>query len=158
MTDTIPSVGLKIMYVDDDPADLEIFSAALKDLNTDHTLCTASNCMEVLDCLTNGDTFDIIFMDINMPLMDGKQCLHEIKKKEGFKNIPVIILSGTDRMSEIDEVYSLGAHYHIVKPHAYINLLASLKIIFSLNWKEKQPVPEKDKFLINFSFVRKSDN
>ena len=144
---------IRIVLVDNDEDDQLFFSEALSKIDISYSLKLVSDCMTLLNLIEEGkDCFDIIFLDINMPVMNGKQCLMALKHSDLCKHIPVIIFSISDFEKDIDEVYSLGAHYHIVKPYAGINLVATLKIIFDINWKNPPPVPPKDRFLINFTF------
>ncbi len=67
-------------------------------------------------------------------------------------NIPVLIFSTSEYDKDIDDVYSLGAHLHVVKPYASINFNTTLKIIFDINWREQQPIPPRDKFVIKLNY------
>src|ERR1700761_8135544 len=83
-----------ILLVDDDDNDREFFEDALKTIATDITLKIAGNGVEALDLLCNSTVLpDLIFMDLNMPLRNGYECLGDIKKNERLKNIPVVIFS-----------------------------------------------------------------
>jgi CheY-like chemotaxis protein len=143
---------LAILYVDDDADDREFFAEALEKMDIPYKLHTIGSCMQLIDLLDAGQPVDIIFLDVNMPVKDGKQCLREIKAHETYRNIPVIIFTVSKSERDIDEVYNLGAHYHVIKPYAHINFMASLKIIFEIDWKTTQPIPAKEKFVINYSF------
>jgi CheY-like chemotaxis protein len=143
---------LNILHVDDDTDDRMIFEEALKDLKIPYNLFQVSDCYKLLDCLTEGNKPDLIFLDINMPIMDGKECLKIIKATDLYKDVPVIIFTVSKREKDVDDVYKAGAHYHIVKPYARTNFLASLKIIFALNWKEKQPIPARSDFFIDYTY------
>src|SRR5215212_10113661 len=90
---------LAILYVDDDADDREFFAEALEKLDMPYTLHTIGSCMQLIELLDAGEPVDIIFLDVNMPVKDGKQCLREIKNHEKYKSIPVIIftVSKSDR-------------------------------------------------------------
>ena len=142
---------LNILYVDDDADDRQFFAEAIKETGIAYKLSTAVNAMEALELMKAGNRFDVVFMDINMPLMDGKECLRQIKTNENTRDTTVIMLSVTKSEKETEEVYKSGAHYHIVKPYSLINFINSLKIVFAIDWKKKQPIPEKSRFIINLS-------
>jgi CheY-like chemotaxis protein len=149
----IPNTRLNILLVEDDKDDILFFKEAVEKLEIVNELVIAYNGEEVFSLLCDEKKiFDLIFLDINIPLKDGKQCLKEIKAHEKYKEIPVIMFSGSQAQSDVDEVYELGAHYHVVKPYAHSNYVASLKIVFEKNWKEKQPRPPKEKFVVNLTF------
>jgi hypothetical protein len=64
----------------------------------------------------------------------------------------VIIFSVSENPEDIEASYNQGAHYHVVKPHANINYLASLKMVFDMDWMKPQPKPGRDKFVINYTY------
>jgi CheY-like chemotaxis protein len=70
---------------------------------------------------------DYIFLDVNMPVMDGKHCLIELKKDDRLKDIPVVIYSTTQNESEIEELYAIGAQEYLKKPNSFNDLCYSLK-------------------------------
>ena len=143
---------MTVLYVDDDPDDRFFFEEAIEQLKIPCRLLMADSCMAMKTIIEDAH-IDIIFLDINMPVIDGKQCLKEIKSNEKFKDIPVVAFTVSKSDRDIEEVYQLGAHYHIVKPYAHINFIATLKIIFALDWKKPQPKPAKDKFVINLAYT-----
>lgn len=59
---------------------------------------------------------NFIFLDVNMPRMDGHACLKELKRDEKLKHIPVIMYSTSFSKESITEFYKLGALSHIIKP------------------------------------------
>jgi CheY-like chemotaxis protein len=144
---------IHIIYVDDDAEDHEIFAEALKELGENYQLIPASGCPDLLECLESNKQADIIFMDINMPQITGIECLKLLKDNERYKDIPVIIFSVSKSQADIDTVYELGAHYHMIKPVAHLNLIASLKIILEINWKSRPARPSRDNFIINLAYI-----
>jgi CheY-like chemotaxis protein len=143
---------IRVLYVDDDPDDRMFFAEALGKLKINYKLNTISHCLELIKYLDEGEKFDIIFLDVNMPLMNGKQCLRVLKSNENYRDIPVIIFTVSQNQHDIDEVYEIGAHFYVVKPYAHANFVASLEKIFELDWRKPQAVPDKEKFVINYSF------
>jgi CheY-like chemotaxis protein len=151
---TPPAESLRLLYIDDDPDDRELFAEALSRIDSGAELVVVDSCMEGLRLLNenNGNKFDLIFLDINLPAIDGRECLKLLKADAALKSIAVVMLTNSRSDRDIDLAYSFGAHYHMIKPVAYINLIASLKLIFEINWKIEQPVPSRDKFVINYAF------
>lgn len=120
-----------ILYVDDDVEDKEFFIEALKDIDVSIHCNTASNGREALDFLYGKQEMpSCIFLDINMPLMDGKACLTEIKKEKKYKDIPVIMYSTTSNTNQIKECYKLGAFDFLIKPNTLKKLSEDLTSIF----------------------------
>jgi CheY-like chemotaxis protein len=120
-----------ILGVDDDNDDLEIFREALREVNASFQCITARNGLEALELL-NGKLLilpDYIFLDINMPFMDGRQCLLEIKKQENLKDIPVVMYSTTSHAHEIKDYLQLGAREFVIKPPTFQKLVEALQYV-----------------------------
>ena len=81
--------------VDDDSDDQELFMEAVNEVDDSIKCVSASDCEEALELLKNRRMYlpDIIFLDLNMPRLNGKQCLAELKKQSHLRGIPVIIYS-----------------------------------------------------------------
>jgi len=144
--------GLNILLVEDDSDDILFFREALQKLEIRNEVSVARDCEELFSHFENDSSFDVIFLDINLPLMDGKQCLKQIKTSEKYKDVPIIMFTGSSQPGDVEETYEYGAHYHVVKPYAHSNYVASLEIVFSRNWKEKQPRPSKENYVVNLTF------
>jgi CheY-like chemotaxis protein len=70
---------------------------------------------------------DVIFLDLNMPVMNGQQFLTEIKKRTELKSIPIIVFTTSSNHDTIARMKALGAHDFITKPERYDQLLAILE-------------------------------
>jgi len=143
---------LNILIVEDDSDDFLFFKEAVEKLEVVNELSVATSHVELFSHLDANKIFDVIFLDINLPVVDGKECLKQIKANEKYKEVPIIIFSGSNAQRDVDAVYEYGAHYHVVKPYAHINYVASLKIVLGINWKEKQPRPLKENFVVDLTF------
>ncbi len=104
--------------IDDDKDDQEIFMLALEDMKIPVSCITANDGNEALLKFAQDETFlpDYIFLDLNMPRINGKQCLIEIKKIDHLKNVPVIIYSTSSAQKDKTETQILGASAFITKP------------------------------------------
>jgi CheY-like chemotaxis protein len=123
-----------IFYADDDQEDCDLFIEALQQIDPDIKCIIAKDGREALAYLEHTrDLPQYIFLDINMPLVNGKKCLIQIKKNMRLKNIPVIMYSTTSDTNEISEYYKLGAHDFLIKPHNFNVLCDSLESIFNLS-------------------------
>ena len=91
-----------VFLIDDDCYDREIFQESLTSLNLNLNFVEAKNGAEALKKLEepNFQKPDLIFLDLNMPIMDGRQFLREVKKNSRYNDIPVIIYSTSS--NEID--------------------------------------------------------
>jgi CheY-like chemotaxis protein len=122
-----------VLFIDDDEDDKMVFGHALKTVDRDILYLTASDGQEALKILQNDLVIlpDVIFMDLNMPKMDGFTCLDHIKKINELKEIPVLILSTSTNPNDIERAKKLGAKKFITKPSTYTALLETLKTTFA---------------------------
>jgi CheY-like chemotaxis protein len=118
--------------IDDDEDDQEIFTLALREADASIRCVTANDGVEALTRLTGDKTFipDYIFLDLNMPLMNGKECLREIRKHTHLRDVPVIIFSTSSEPHEIEETRRLGANEFITKPPLISSLSRQLAEFF----------------------------
>jgi CheY-like chemotaxis protein len=106
-----------LMLIDDDEDDRDFFLQAMEDVLPGMVCDTAPNGKVALDNL-NASILrpDLIFLDLNMPLMNGWQFLSEIGKHEGLTEIPVVILSTSGDAQTVRQTLALGARHFITKP------------------------------------------
>ncbi len=116
-----------ILLIDDDEDDQEIFLTAVEQVSKS-THCIALNgASEALNKLEKKELQpDVIFLDLNMPVMSGQQFLMEIKKNQALKEIPVIIFSTSSHQPTIQLTKTLGAFDFITKPGKYDELVKIL--------------------------------
>lgn len=119
-TDIQPFV---ILLAEDEPADAHLVKTALAENRIMNELHHVVDGREVLEFLRHqGSRFanaprpDLILMDLNMPRMDGRECLAELKKDEALRNIPVVILTTSEVERDVVASYDLGASGYIAKP------------------------------------------
>lgn len=121
---------ITLLFADDDCDDRFLFEEALKIVAPNANLITANDGQEVFRILMKSDSLpDLIFLDINMPGMNGWECLSAITSNEIYKSIPVIIYSTTSRRLDIDRAYKSGAFCFCTKPDNFNNLKILLKLI-----------------------------
>jgi CheY-like chemotaxis protein len=117
--------------IEDDEDDQEIFSMAIKNLQKQIKVIFASDGTEALEKLVKSDPPDYIFLDLNMPRMNGRQFLIEVKKHEKLRNIPVVIYSTSSEERDRSETQTLGASAFITKPPYLSELIRTLDAFFS---------------------------
>ncbi len=123
---------MTILYVDDDGDDREIFRDAVTSIDESIVCVTATNGLDALSFLESQTQLpDIVFLDINMPLMNGKTCLAEIKSNKKFAHLPVIIFTTSTNPREIAECKKIGANDFINKPASYLDLTKTLTFIIN---------------------------
>jgi len=117
-----------ILHIDDDEEDSEIFLEAAQEASGSVIVDALYDAREAIDKLIeNVLSPDVIFLDLNMPIMDGFQFLREIKSNLDLKHIPVIVLSTSSHEDTIQATKNLGANDFITKPSDYGQLVTILK-------------------------------
>jgi CheY-like chemotaxis protein len=125
--------------IDDDSDDQEIFLLTLGRMGKTIDCLVANDGIEALEKLkTEGLAPDIIILDLNMPFMDGKKCLIEIKKIERLKDVPVYIYSTSSESKLKAELKQLGATDYIEKPYSIDLLSEILTDLYQKNVKVKE--------------------
>src|SRR5450830_1855989 len=76
----------------------------------------AMNGLEALDVLSKDNDFDLILLDINMPIMNGIQFMEKIKKENIYQDIPIIVISTEGMEEDTLRALKLGAWGYVVKP------------------------------------------
>lgn len=126
-----------IIVADDDTDDQFMLKEAFSSLNFDKEICTVENGEELLDYLNKRGKYNnsslpvpkLILLDLNMPKIDGRQCLRLIKESKEFCKIPIIIFSTSNNPEDISQSYELGANSYIIKPYSYNELVDIIDVI-----------------------------
>lgn len=127
----LTSTSLNCFLVDDDLDDQEIFCMALNGLDGSINCIFANDGVHALEKLNNLTRMpDFIFIDMNMPRMNGLQCLEEIRKIDRFNQIPVYMYSTAADPKAINASKQLGANDFIVKPTNISDLTRTLASLF----------------------------
>ncbi len=118
----------KILHIDDDEDDQEIFSSALAKVDETIALTVMANAGNALQELSSNKIEpDLIFLDLNMPGMNGQEFLQKIKRKENLQHIPVIVLSTSSHAATISLMKEMGAKDFFTKPEVFDDLVIMLK-------------------------------
>jgi CheY-like chemotaxis protein len=119
-----------IFLVDDDEDDQLFFLEALKEIDDSIQFGFAENGKKALSKLSSMVQLpDLIFMDINMPELNGFECLKELKRCDRLKTVPVIMLSTSISLQDMSYSKELGAEMFYTKPNSYNKLRELLKKI-----------------------------
>lgn len=123
---------IKYVLIDDDEDDHLFFKMAINDINHSFEYSYFANSVDGVKMLRDSVDIspDYIFLDLNMPLIDGKTCLEQIKQMKHLGNSKVVIFTGSISKSEIEELNSLGANHYLIKPDNIETLGKSLNSLF----------------------------
>lgn len=122
------SAANRILLIDDDEDDREIFVEVVSDLDGSAVLTTAINGADGFAKIAATDQLpNIIFLDLNMPVMNGTEFLRKIKAEEKLRNIPVVILTTSSDEWVVREARALGAGAVISKPTRFKDWRTALR-------------------------------
>lgn len=113
---------LELLLIEDSEGDVEMTRRALRTATPSCRVSVAGNGQQGLECLRREGRFeevprpDLILLDINMPRMDGKMFLSEIKADPNFRAIPVVMFTSSESPSDIRDCYERQASSYVVKP------------------------------------------
>lgn len=115
---------LHILLADDDNDDTFLFQEALEQIPISTRLDIAENGIELMETLKRyAAAPDLIFLDMNMPVKNGLECLSEIRKHDQFKDVPIVILSTSVASYLLESAYQGGANLYIQKPTSFLSLI-----------------------------------
>jgi CheY-like chemotaxis protein len=145
---------LSILLADDDTDDRFFFAKALQALSIPSSLKTVENGeLLITYLLENSENLpDVLFLDLNMPMKNGSECLLFIKKNEKLKKLPVIIYSTSLHVEIADLLYKNGAHYYIRKtelPDLKKVLSKVLPLILAKNLNR----PSREEFVLSLQEI-----
>lgn len=143
--------NVRILLTDDDEDDREFFADAITDLYLNYPVEFCKNGLELLNRLYDKSLHvpDIIFLDLNMPIMSGFETLQQIRDDAQFKDIPVIAIYSTSATEDgIKNTFGLGANAYIVKPIVFDDLKILLKKVIEMDWNENLGNSQIESFII----------
>ena len=131
----IESLFKSILLVDDDTNDVTLIKSALEEVHFGNQIVVAEDGEKALDYMYqrgkfagfNGNTPAFILLDIKMPMMDGIEVLKIIRNDHSFDQIPVIMMTSSRDISDLDECYKNGANSFVVKPVSIIEFIQVVK-------------------------------
>ncbi|MEP2689658.1 MULTISPECIES: response regulator [Maribacter] len=115
---------LNVFLADDDSDDRTFFSDALREIPIQTKISEFNNGVDLMAELLSETAAqpDVIFLDLKMPMMDGFECLADIRDLDKYLNTPVIIYSTSYHPKEIDRLKEMGASLYLQKPSSYNQL------------------------------------
>lgn len=122
--------GHRILIVEDSPTMRQLLVFALKRMK-DVEIVEAQDGMDGLRKVT-GDEFDLAFVDINMPVMDGLKLISLIRGEENLASIPICVITTEGAKEDRDRALSLGANEYLTKPIQANKVLAVAKSLLKL--------------------------
>jgi len=142
-----------IYLADDDRDDVEFFTLALEKICSKCSLDVSGNGEELLHKLQAAATLpDIIFIDVNMPRVDGLSALEVIRKMPALDSVPVIVCSTSSNRISISRAHESGANYYFIKPVSFDSLKGHIKQLLEMDWEHYTIPDQLNQFILNASF------
>lgn len=79
---------------------------------------------------THAERPAVVFLDLNLPRVDGWQVLMEMRRDENLRSIPVVVLSTSSRLADKDRALALGATHYMTKPSSFMALIAAVGLAY----------------------------
>jgi CheY-like chemotaxis protein len=140
-----------IVLADDDEDDYIFLKSAAEQASSPVKLLHALNWLELLRVLNRTPLPDIIFLDLNMPVKNGLECLELLRAEEKFNNISIIIYSTSSAKKDIEEAYRLGANYYVVKPSSQEQITRLIERICEFDKEKLLAKPDQENFIFKVS-------
>lgn len=132
-----------IFYTDDDQDDLDFFTEIVDSIDNSYTVVTYNNGKQLLEALLDPpQTPYILFLDINMPGMNGLEILKMIRESRSYKNLPIVMFSTSTDKKTIQKSFELGANFYVPKSGMFDQLKKSIEYAIKMNWSSFTPTEE----------------
>lgn len=140
-----------VLLADDDEDDRLFFKEAFDEIKIKTSVKLVNNGVELMKYLTQKSTQlpHILFLDLNMPLKSGMDCLLEIKNIEHLKDMPIAIYSTSASEEDIEETFVQGANIYIKKPNDFRTLKNVLEEVITINWQYHTSGLIRENFLLS---------
>jgi len=129
---------ITILIADDDPDDRELTRDALQECRLANDVHFVEDGEQLLDYLNRRGAYQkhageplpgLILLDLNMPRMDGREALKEIKANRELRRIPVVVLTTSKAEEDILRTYDLGVNSYVTKPVTFESLVETIKVL-----------------------------
>lgn len=139
-----------VILADDDQDDRDFFTEAFQELKINTKVNVFQDGQELMDYLLQPESVlpHILFLDLNMPIKSGIECLNEIKQQERLRDIAVAIYSTSASDEDIERTFIIGANIYIKKPNDFAKLKKVLSDVVTMNWQYHTSGLNKENFFL----------
>jgi len=140
-----------VLLADDDENDRMFFIEAFDEIKMKTVVQTVKDGVELTNYLLIPELVipHVLFLDLNMPLKGGMECLVEIRQNSRFKDMAIAIYSTSASEEDIEDTFVKGANVYIKKPSDFNQLKKLLTKVISMNWQYHTSWLNKEIFLLN---------
>ena len=141
---------IEVLVIEDNEADQHLTRTALRDARIANDVHIVADGEQAIAFLNQVGTFvdaprpDLVLLDLNLPKKNGFQVLEEMKAAAHLKNIPVIVVSGSARPSDIARAYALQIAAYLVKPVNVDEYFTAIRALKELWFHTITPVPKEN--------------
>lgn len=144
---------VRILLAEDDEDDRLFFREAVTKSEDPATLIEVEDGQMLIEHLQRTADFpDVIVLDMNMPYLNGIECLQQIRKDERLADLPVVILSTSGSDTDIKRSFQAGANSYIFKPTTISELQRIIKLLIHRDWKLPRLNVLNQAFVLNSTF------
>jgi CheY-like chemotaxis protein len=150
--------ALYILLADDNEDDILLFKEALEEVKVRTVLNTVNDGSQLMHYLYKPGIQHphLVFLDLNMPVKGGMDCLTEIRRNSKLKDLTIAIYSTSGSNDLIEEAFIRGANIYIKKPYDFSALKSILAQVINLNWQYHTSGLRKENFLLNINHMDES--
>lgn len=149
MIEVGPKSSIDLLLVEDDPGDAMMTREALKEAKVVHQLHVVDNGEAAIAFLRQEGEYadaprpDLIFLDLNLPRVDGREVLAFVKGDDSLRRIPLVILTTSDSEDDIARSYDLHANAYVTKPVDFESFMNAVRQVdnFFLTVAQLPPRP-----------------
>jgi CheY-like chemotaxis protein len=133
MIDATPNARIDLLLVEDDPGDAVMTQEALSNAKVLHNLHVVDNGEAAISFLRQEAPYgdaprpDLIFLDLNLPRVDGREVLAFVKGDASLRRIPLVVLTTSDSEDDIATSYDLQANAFVTKPVDFSSFLSAVR-------------------------------
>ena len=145
--------ALYIVLAEDDEDDRLFFKEALEEIKVKTNVAYVNDGAQLMNYLNQPGIRlpNVVFLDLNMPVKSGMECLVEIRRNNQLKDLAIVIYSTSSSEEDIENAFVNGANIYIKKPNDFSLLKSSLAKVISLNWQYHTLGLKKENFLLSIN-------
>lgn len=152
--------ALYILLAEDDEDDRLFFKEALQEIKVKTIINFVNDGSQLMNYLNKADILmpNMVFLDLNMPVKSGMECLIEIRRNNRLKDLAIVIYSTSASDEDIEEAFVKGANIYIKKPNDFSLLKSSLARVISLNWQYHTLGLKRENFLLSINNLKEDED
>lgn len=151
--------ALYIVLAEDDEDDRLFFKEALEEIKVKTVTAFVNDGSQLMDYLNQPGIRlpNVVFLDLNMPIKSGMECLVEIRRNSRLKDLAIVIYSTSSSDEDVENAFVNGANIYIKKPNDFSLLKSTLAKVVNLNWQYHTLGLKKENFLLSINNLREEE-